>query len=155
MRVKPWLVAAGLWRDEYVGDRHAWFFAVLELLRPRAKRLGDFAKQGALFFGDAIDYDDAAVDKHLRAPGIDAHLEAIDTALATLETFDAASTEAALRAIADARGVKAGVLIHAVRVALTGKTVSPGLFDVIALLGRPRVHARLSSARRLLLTSRS
>ena len=155
MRVKPWLVAAGLWRDEYVGDRHAWFFAVLELLRPRAKRLGDFATQGALFFGDAIDYDDAAVDKHLRAPGIDAHLEAIDTALATLETFDAASTEAALRAIADARGVKAGVLIHAVRVALTGKTVSPGLFDVIALLGRPRVHARLSSARRLLLTSRS
>jgi glutamyl-tRNA synthetase len=51
--------------------------------------------------------------------------------------------------------VKAGVLIHAVRVALTGKTVSPGLFEVLALLGRVRVRARLAAARRLLLTSPS
>ena len=125
MRVKPWLERAGLWRDEYLGDRHAWFFAVLELLRPRAKRLGDFAAQGALFFSDAIEYDAAAVDKHLRAPGIDAHLEAVDAALAALETFDPASTEAALRAVAEARGVKAGVLIHAVRVARDGKNGKP------------------------------
>src|SRR5205814_4733658 len=95
VRIKPWLIGAGLWRDEYLGDRHAWFFAVLELLRPRAKRLGDFAAQGALFFSDTIEYDVAAVDKHLRALGIDAHLEAIDAALAALETFDPASTEAA------------------------------------------------------------
>jgi glutamyl-tRNA synthetase len=147
VRVKPWLEAAGLWRADYLGDRHAWFFAVLELLRPRAKRLDDFATQGALFFGEAIDYDAAAVEKHLRVAGMDAHLAAIDAGLAALETFDAASTEAALRAIADARGVKAGVLIHAVRVAVTGKTVSPGLFDVLALLGRDRVRARLGAAR--------
>ena len=151
VRVKPWLAAAGLWHDDYLTDRHAWFFAVLELLKPRVKRLGDFAVQGAPFFGDTIDYDPAAVDKHLRAPGTDAHLAAIDTSLAALETFDPASTEAALRALADARGVKAGVLIHAVRVALTGKTTSPGLFDVLALLGRARVHARLAAARALLL----
>ena len=78
-----------------------------------------------------------------------------DAALAALEAFDPASTEAALRALADARGVKAGVLIHAVRVALAGKAVSPGLFDVLALLGRHRVHTRLAAARRLLLTSTS
>ena len=58
--------------------------------------------------------------------------------------FDPASTEAALRATAEARGVKAATLIHAVRVAVTGKTVSPGLFEVLALLGRDRVHARLA-----------
>ncbi len=155
VRVKPWLEAAALWRDDYLGDRHAWFFAVLELLRPRAKRLGDFAAQGALFFSDAMEYDAAAVDKHLRAPGMDAHLAAIDASLGALETFDPVSTEAALRAIADARGVKAGVLIHAVRVAVTGNVVSPGLFEVLALLGRDRVRTRLSSARRLLLTSLS
>ena len=155
VRVKPWLVTAGLWRDDYLGDRHAWFFAVLELLRPRAKRLDEFAVLGAFFFNDAIEYDSAAVDKHLRAPGVDAHLDAIAQALASLETFDPASTEAALRALAEARGVKAGVLIHAVRVAVTGKTASPGLFDVLALLGRDRVRARLASARRLLLTSPS
>src|SRR5471032_625319 len=149
VRVKPWLEAAGLWHDDYLGDRHAWFFAVLELLRPRAKRLDDFAVQGALFFSDTIDYDAAAVDKHLRAPGMRAHLTAIDASLAALETFDPASTEAALRALADARGVKAGMLIHAVRVAVTGKTVSPGLFEVLALLGRRRVHARLAEAQAL------
>ena len=155
VRVKPWLQTAGLWRDDYLGDRHAWFFAVLELLRPRAKRLGDFAVQGALFFSDAIEYDAAAVDTHLRADGMEAHLAAIDLSLAALETFDPASTEAAVRALAEARGVKAGVLIHSVRVAVTGKTVSPGLFDVLALLGRDRVRARLAEARRLLLTSAS
>jgi glutamyl/glutaminyl-tRNA synthetase len=155
IRVKPWLVAAGLWHDDYLGNRHAWFFAVLELLKPRVKRLDDFVSQGALFFGDAIEYDTAAVEKHLRAQGMDAHLDAIAATLAALETFDPASTETALRALAESRGVKAVVLIHAVRVAVTGKTVSPGLFEVLALLGRDRVSMRLAAARRLLMTSTS
>jgi len=155
LRIKPWLVTAGLWRDEYLDARHAWFFSVLDLLRPRAKRLGDFAAQGALFFSDAIDYDPNAVDKHLRAPGMDAHLDAIASAFESLETFDPASTESTLSAVADARGVKAGVLIHAVRVAVTGKMASPGLFDVLALLGRDRVAQRISTARRLSIPSHS
>ena len=154
-RVRPWLETAGLWRDDYLRDRHAWFSAVLELLRPRARHLGDFAEQGAIFFSDSIEYDEAAVDTHLRAPGMDVHLAAIAAAFAALDTFDPASTESALRSLAAARRIKAGVFIHAVRVAVTGKTVSPGLFDVLALLGRDRVQARLASARRLLLTSPS
>jgi glutamyl-tRNA synthetase len=155
LRIKPWLETAGLWRDDYLDARHAWFFAVLDLLRPRAKRLGDFAAQGAIFFSDAIEYDAAAVDKHLRAPEMDAHLGAIASAFEALEAFDPASTESALRAVAEARGVKAGVLIHAVRVAVTGKTASPGLFEVLALLGRDRVAARIAAARRLAITSPS
>ena len=154
-RLQPWLDRAGLWNDAFLGDRHAWFFAVLELLKPRAKRLGDFAELGRFFFSDAIEYEEAAVEKHLRAPGMDEHLLALDEALAKLDAFDAVSTEAAVRATAEARGVKAATLIHAVRVVLTGKTVSPGLFDVLALLGRTRVHSRFLDARRLLLTSRS
>ena len=155
VRVKPWLVAAGLWREDYLGSRHAWFFSVLELLRPRAKRLGDFAEQGAFFFTDAVEYDTAAVDRHLRAPGTAELLEAIGAALAGLDAFDSASTEAAIRDLAGARGVKASVLIHAVRVAVTGKTASPGLFDLLSLLGRDRVRARFAATRKLLLTSRS
>ena len=142
-RIKPSLEAAGLWSDAYLGDRRAWFVAILELLQPRTTRLDDFASQGRLFFADAIDYDPAAVEKHLRADGMAAHLAALDQAFAALPAFDAASTEAALRSLADARGVKAASLIHAVRVAVTGKTASPGLFEVLALLGRERVHARL------------
>jgi glutamyl-tRNA synthetase len=152
VRVKPSLIAAGLWRDDYLGNRHAWFFSVLELLRPRAKRLGDFAEQGALFFSDAVAYDPAAVDKHLRVPGTAELLDAIGATLGALDAFDSASTEAAIRELANARGVKASVLIHAVRVAVTGKTASPGLFDVLSLLGRDRVRARFTAARTLLLT---
>ena len=95
---------------------------MLELLKPRAKRLDDFVDQGRFFFADAVEYDAAAVEKHLRASGMAEHLVALDAAFAELETFDAVSTETALRAVADARGVKAATLIHAVRVAVTGKT---------------------------------
>jgi len=86
---------------------------------------------------------------------MDAHLDAIASAFGALEAFDPASIEAALRAVAAARGVKAGVLIHAVRVAVTGKTASPGLFDVLALLGRDRVAARIAAAHRLAVASHS
>jgi glutamyl-tRNA synthetase len=150
MRVKPWLEAAHLWQDDFLGSRHAWFFAVLELLRPRAKRLSDFVDVGRFFFTDGVQYDPAAVEKHLRTDGMAAHLESVDAAFARLASFDAASVEVALRASADARGVKAASLIHAVRVALTGKTASPGLFEVAALLGRDRTRARLAEARRLI-----
>ncbi|HYM25913.1 MAG TPA: glutamate--tRNA ligase [Vicinamibacterales bacterium] len=156
-RIKPSLEAAGLWRDDYIGDRHAWLFAVLELLKPRARRLDDFAAQGRFFFvtADAVEYDEAAVEKHLRVPGAADHLAAVDAALARCDGFDPASIEAAVRSTAEARGVKAASLIHAIRVAVTGKTVSPGLFEVLALVGRSEVHARLSRAVRISSTTRS
>jgi len=138
-----------------MGDRHAWFFAVLELFRPRAKRLDEFASQSRFFFTDAIAYDSGAVTRHLRGAGMDEHLAALDAAFGVLDNFDVASTESALRTVADARGVKAASLIHAVRVAVTGKTVSPGLFEVLSLLGRQRVRARLAEARQLASTADS
>ena len=154
-RLKPSFEQAGVWSDDYLDDRHAWFYAVLELLKPRARRLGDFATQGRFFFADALEYDAAAIEKHLRSSGMEGHLTALDHTFALLDTFDPASTEASLRAVADGRGVKAASLIHAVRVAVTGKAVSPGLFEVMSLLGRNRVHTRLAAAERLLLPSTS
>jgi glutamyl-tRNA synthetase len=148
-RIRPSLEAAGLWRDDYLAERHAWFFAVLELLRPRAKRLDDFAAQGRLFFDDTVEFDMAAVEQHLRVVGVRDHLTVLDRAFAELATFDPASLELTLRATAEQRGLKAASLIHAMRVAVAGKTVSPGLFDVLSLLGRERVHARILAALQL------
>ena len=145
-RLRPLLETAGLWRDDYLTSRRAWFFSILELLKPRAQRLDDFVSQGRIFFVDAIDYDAAAVDKHLRTAGMREHLQAIGSAFDALSSFDIATTEAALRSTAEARGVKAATLIHAVRVAVTGRTASPGLFEVLVLLGRDLVRSRLSSA---------
>ena len=146
VRLKPSFEAAGIWHETLLTDRHAWFFAVLEQLKPRARRLDEFAAIGRFFFADALELDDAAVAKHLRVDGMRAHLEALDAAWTALPSFDVDTAEAALRVAAEDRGVKAATLIHAVRVALTGRTTSPGLFEVAALLGRERTHARLRSA---------
>jgi glutamyl-tRNA synthetase len=146
-RLKPSFEAAGMWSEAYLEDRHAWFFAVIELLKPRVKRLGEFAAQGNFFFTDAIEYDADAARKHLR--GMAEHLVGLDAVFTELAAFDPVSIEAALRLVAAARSVKAAALIHASRVAVTGRAVSPGLFEVLALLGRKRVHSRLVAASRL------
>jgi glutamyl-tRNA synthetase len=155
MRLKPLLAAAGLWDEAYLTSKHAWLFAVLELLRPRARRLSDFVDQGRFFFTATVDYDRAAVEKYLAADGIGEHLGAVETTLAEIAEFDPVSIEAAVRALAGARGVKAATLIHGIRVAITGKAVSPGLFEVVALVGRDRSRARLLAAVRLISTGGS
>ena len=68
---------------------------MIELLKPRVKRLDDFAAQGRFFFTNAIEYDPAAVDKHLRVEGMREHLAALEAAFAGLEHFDEVSAEAA------------------------------------------------------------
>jgi glutamyl-tRNA synthetase len=150
LRLKPSFERAGLWDPAFLTDRHAWFFAVLEQLKPRAKKLDDFLSVGGFFFADHVEFDEPAVAKHLRVDGMAAHLGALEAAWAELPSFDVAALEASLRAVADERAVKAATLIHAVRVVLTGRTTSPGLFDVAALLGRDRTAARLASAIRLI-----
>ena len=65
-------------------------------------------------------------------------------ALAQTTPFDEAEVEAAVRNTATARGIKAGALIHATRVAVTGRTMSPGLFEVLTWLGPDRTRARLT-----------
>ena len=152
-RVKPFLAQAELWRDDYLTDRHAWFFAVLELLVPRAKRLDEFAALGRFFFTDAIEYDAAAVAKHLTVE-MGEPLARMRDALEALNTFDAASIEAAVRTVAADAGVKAGALIHTVRVALTGRVVSPGLFETTALLGRDRTLRRLAAGSQMIAVPR-
>lgn len=156
-RVKPLFEAAGLWHDDLFTNRHAWFFAVLELFKPRVTRLGDFVTQSRFLFVDRLedaDYDHKAVEKYLAPEGMSGHLTALAGVLNALPNFDAVSTEAGLRNTAEARGVKPASLIHAVRVAVTGRSVSPGLFDVLTLLGRERVHMRLLSVGRVASVSR-
>jgi glutamyl-tRNA synthetase len=142
-RVRPETEAAGLWSDELTGSRRDWFLRVLALLVPRAKRLGDFAPQLVPFLGEVDTYDRAAVDKHLKAPGLAGHLRELASAYRALEPFDEASTERVLRELAERAGIKAGALIHATRIALTGKAVSPGLFETLVLTGRERGVERL------------
>jgi len=142
--VRPWLEDAGLWADAFDADRRGWLVSVLALLRPRMKRLGDVV-EGFRPFVTAVTYDEQAVAKHL-TPDTLPVLRILHESLRAAQAFDAATLEAIVRETATARGLKAGALIHAVRVALTGRTVSPGLFEVMALLGRDEVLARVDAA---------
>ena len=140
--VRPFLTEAGLQQDRVVSEP-ASFVRLLKLLRPRAKRLVDFAEQSRPLLSDAVEYEAEAIDKHLSAPGIAGDVAAVTEALARVDIFDEPHVESVVRQTAAERGIKAGQLIHAMRVALTGRTVSPGLFEVIVLLGRERVVGRL------------
>ena len=119
---------------------------MVELLRPRAKRLTDFVEKGRPFLVDQVAYDAEAVKKHLSSPEALAHLAAVRDTSAAVEEFTAAALEPAIRALAESRGVKAGVLIHPTRVAVVGRAESPGIFEVLELLGRERAVARMAHA---------
>ena len=97
-------------------------------------------------FNEALDYDTRAVAKYLSGDGIRGHLEAFERVLKSVEPFAASPLESGLRSLAAARGVKPATLIHATRVAVTGRAVSPGLFEVLELLGRERCLERLRQA---------
>ena len=122
--------------------------ALVELLRPRAKRLTDFVDKGRPFLVDEVEYDAAAVKKHLLSAEALVHLAAVRDVCASAEAFTAAALEPAIRALAEGRGVKAGVLIHPTRVAVVGRAESPGIFEVLELLGRDRALARMDVALR-------
>ncbi|MEK6629356.1 MAG: glutamate--tRNA ligase, partial [Acidobacteriota bacterium] len=147
-RVEPFLREAGLWLDTWAGPDRAWLLRLIEVLRPRVRRLTDLVEKSRTYLIDTIDLDPEAVAQHLSAPDVTGHLAALREALARVDVFAAQPLEAALRALATERGVKAGALIHPARVAVTGQSASPGIFDVLALLGRDRTLARLDACLR-------
>jgi glutamyl-tRNA synthetase len=145
-RVQPVLAEHGLWRESYASGDAAWFLRVLALLQPRAKKLGQFADDGRPFFADVVTYDATAVAKYLGVPGMRGHLLALRSRFAEAQHFDQQSSEILLKSVAESTGLKPAVLIHATRVAMTGRSVSPGLYEVMELLGQTRVCERLGAA---------
>ncbi len=143
-RVEPLLREHGVWRESFHADERPWLLSLIELLKPRAKRLHDFALETPYLFGDAIAFDEAAVAKHLAPPAASLLADLAD-ALETVEPFERTTLEAASRAFAEGRSVKFGAIVHPARVAITGRAVSPGLFEIMELLGRDRTCVRLRS----------
>src|SRR5688572_12618815 len=142
--VKPLLQAAGIWREGFDAGSREWLQRVLRLVLPRVRRLPEFVDQARPFLTTTVDYDADAVRKHLTTADLDAHVEGLIAAFERdAEPFEEAAIERVLRAVADARGIKAAALIHAARIAATGKGVSPGIFEVLALLGKPLTLSRL------------
>ncbi len=150
--VKAELQRSGLWRDEYETERKAWFEQAVSLIRERARTLTNFTTHGRPYFVDDFSYefDEAAVKKNLRKePALKELLPQLADAFASLTEFTRDRAEALLRGFAEEKGVKAGLLINATRTALTGQAVGPGLFDLVAAIGKDRTVARLKHAAQL------
>ncbi len=111
-------------------------------LQSRSKTLVDMAESAAFYFSDDIAYDDKIRRDFLNEEGL-GYLQALAEKLPALEDFAKEGIETLLRGIAEERGVKLKAVVQPVRVALTGKTVSPGIDQVMVTLGKERVLRRI------------
>lgn len=140
--VRPWLRPAEGWEpltDDRIGE-------VLDLIRPRFRSFEALAIEAGTYLGETVDYDPAAIAKFFVEPRLREYLPTLAERLDKAESFDPESVEAVVRGLAGELEVKAGLLINASRVALTGKAVAPGIFDVIVVLGRAKTVSRLRLA---------
>jgi glutamyl-tRNA synthetase len=108
----------------------------LELHRPRARTLKELAEQVLPYFRETLVYDPAACIKYLKDPDLPSHLEVLRKRYADLPSFTKDALDQELRSLADERGIKASVLIHPTRMALSAATAGPPLFDLVETMGR-------------------
>ena len=146
-RIRPQLVATGLTDDRDIADRRDWFVGLMELVQPRARTLEAAVEQCYPYLAPAVEYERAGVDKHWKDPEETAgRLEALLGELQALESWTPEAVEAALRASAERLGVGFGKVVHPLRLALTGATVSPGIDQVVAQMGPELVRRRVEGA---------
>ncbi|HJP84540.1 MAG TPA: glutamate--tRNA ligase [Gemmatimonadaceae bacterium] len=146
-RVTPKLVEARLATEEELVERRDWYLRLLDLLRVRSRTIDDIVNQARPYFLEDIEYDPTAVAKNWKDPAEAASLLG-DTrsALAGVEAWDASTLETSLRTLAEKRGIAAGKIFQPLRVALTGLTVSPGIFEMLVQMGRSLSLKRIDKA---------
>jgi glutamyl-tRNA synthetase len=140
----------GLLEDVYPCQVAPVIEPVVRAAGDRITTAGDILDYTDFFLpDDQIPYDEKALNKRLRAEGAAELLAGFRDSLAAVEPFEAGPIEAALKQFVDEQGIKIGQIIHAVRVAVTGKPVGFGLFESLEILGRQRCETRIDRALKL------
>ena len=120
---------------------------IMPLIQERARTLAEVAELAKFFFVDELDYDsDLLIVKNMNPQSAVKALEASQQRLKQLSLFDTESLEAALRPLAAELGLKTGQLFGTLRVAVTGRTAAPPLFQTMAVLGKERCLRRIETA---------
>jgi len=144
----PFLRRSGVVAETADAQATAKVKRVVEAAGDRIKVAGDILEYDAFFVGNgAIEYDERAFDDRLRKPPqVGELLRAFCGELPAVEPFSASAIEARFEAFVEAKGIKPADLVHAIRIAVTGKPVGFGLFDTLAILGRQSCIARIERA---------
>jgi glutamyl-tRNA synthetase len=144
--VEAELKRAGLWQEGWATTERPWLAHTVDLIRPRTRLLADFSGWARAFFTDDFDYEPEARAKFWKDEKLPELMPKLVEALEALPDWNHDACDAALRTVATAEGVKAGLLINATRVAIVGRAVAPPLFETMVVLGKDRVIARLRRA---------
>jgi glutamyl-tRNA synthetase len=126
-------------------DDEQYTAGVISTLQPRSKTLVEMADQSRFYYLDDIAYDEKAARKFLKANVLDPMKELL-IRLSALEPFDEKGLEPLFKQFLADFDIKLGKIAQPVRVALTGTSVSPGIFEIITVLGKDRVRERLEKA---------
>jgi glutamyl-tRNA synthetase len=138
--VKPFVEKHG-----YKFEDDSYLLKVINIMKDRVKVLEDFVTFGRYFFEDPIDYDGEGIQKYWKDNTNELLSEFLEK-LSGLEEYTAFNIENELRSFADQKSVKAADLIHPIRLAITGMRVSPGLFEVMEILGKETIIRRIKNA---------
>jgi glutamyl-tRNA synthetase len=133
-----------LWDPSYESTKKEWFRATVDLIRARYLLITDFSSKGRYCFSDVFEFDPKAVKKNLcQDSKLIVYIPEFAQLLDHLQEFNLENVEAVFREFALEKDVKAGLLINAARTAVSGSSVGPGLFEMLVMLGKERVVARL------------
>jgi glutamyl-tRNA synthetase len=138
--VKPGLEASGI-----VGQSEQYLEQVIRLTKERVTTLVDFTTVADFFFDDPVEYDAAARKKNWK-PESPGYLREVMPAIRDLGEFTCGQIEATIRKTADRLGVGPGKLIHPLRLAITGRSEGPGLFELMEVVGRDACLRRIERA---------
>ncbi|MEI8345797.1 MAG: glutamate--tRNA ligase, partial [Candidatus Omnitrophota bacterium] len=142
-RLMPYLVSAGLCD---VNTDRAWLERLVALYHERISHLSVLPELAAFFFCEGVEYDESALGEFKKTPALKNTFQKYSDVLESLVSFDVKTVEAASRELMTQLGMSAKDFIHPCRLAVTGRTTSPGFFDTIALLGKSRAVSRLRAA---------
>jgi glutamyl-tRNA synthetase len=144
--VIPFLIQGNLISQDAADQKTEWLLRFVFLLRQRCKTLKEFAENGKYFFKFDYRYEPKAASKHFGSAEAAGRLTAFVDRLFALEDFEKKKIEDELRKLADEMKMKPAPLIHMVRLAATGTTAGPPLFDLLELLGKDEVVKRIKKA---------
>ncbi|MCX6827544.1 MAG: glutamate--tRNA ligase [candidate division Zixibacteria bacterium] len=143
--VAPLLVQAGITTKYWLETRWEYLIKIIGLLKERCRRMTDFVSLGKYFFYSEFNYEPESAQKQFTAE-TKKYLISLLTQFEEIEEFKKECLENALNGLAEQLGIKKGQLIHPVRLAVSGISVGPGLYDILETLGKSEVLLRLQRA---------